>query len=206
MLVIQLIGVWMVTSLSKEVNAIESKSTITSEDYQIYSTAVDSIYHLIKVKKNERLQEVISSLRMINGYLSIYATKGDFSFLIFTENKKDDLSLTNLHLKLSAIPEIYDLTEVKLVSCSARHDYIEKKKDTSIILILAEEEQKREIIFTLLKNQYIKKCYEALGKYNIVAIINADYFTETDKVITNYLSSVKGLLKVKKLPIFNLFE
>lgn len=192
---------------------VSSKADTTQQNLKSTVLAVtksklktETKYFLIKLKNDANFFSVFHQLNSLEGITKSLATKGEAEIFFEAEKIRNEFSFSDLETKVNSIDGVKQVTCLNVRKQFSISEEKEKGKIFSILLMLVEAAKLDDITKELLQSKSVAFCNELQGKYNLMAELSSDSFTETDKYISNYVVSMPGVLKVKELPLINLYE
>lgn len=210
-----------------ELSKAESTSTKVAPQSSNETTASVSAYALLKLDEKVDFFETYRKLYYTNDILYCDAIKGDYDICLLIQSssknkckkiienikqevkgiKKADLLNIEIPLLDSNLMNVINSVE----EYNDKNMIVENNRDlsksiSSYIMIEAEREKMDIIYPTLRLDEQVVYCDYAIGKYNIVLLVQGHQFSDIDKFIENKISNLDGILKVKEYPIINLFD
>ncbi len=185
-----------------------------------------SAYLLLNVADGPDFFEAYEFLHLLEPVVYCDATKGDYDIILFvqaesiakirefTENQvKKVKGIDAAEILIVAKPVLDETTHTIIKEAQDILNYFnvvaEQEKDRklcSYLFLEVEKEKLEEIYPTLRLDEDVVFCDYTLGKFNLILMVKADYFTDIDKFISKKINTLEGIVKVKKYPIVKLFE
>lgn len=185
-----------------------SNETINSTlvDVTIKNPETEKAYCLVKLKNNADFFSVFNYVSKLEGVKESLATKGEAEIILILEKTRDEFSFADLEVKLIPAGGVAEVSLLKTAEQYSASKETEAAKVSSLLIMLVDDAKIDVIAKELMQNKYVNVCYAVKGKYNLLAELSSGSFAETDKYISNFVVAVPGVLKVKELPIINLYE
>ncbi len=169
-------------------------------------TTLATAYYLISVGQSADFFDVFNSIMKEKSVAAGYATKGESEILLLVEKSQPEFSFVEYEKTLKDVAGVKNTVCEVLVSAYSAKEKREKKKITSVLLMLVLPAKLEEIVSSLIQFENVVICYTAEGQYNLIVEVSADSFAETDKFIANHVAVLSGVLKLKELPLINLYD
>lgn len=169
-------------------------------------TTLAAAYYLINVGQRADFFNAFNSIMNGKSVAAGYATKGESEILLLVEKNQPEFSFVEYEKTLKDVAGVKNTVCEVLVSAYSAKERREKKKITSVLLMLVLPEKLEEIVSSLIQFENVMICYAAEGQYNLIVEVSADSFAETDKFIANHVAVLSGVLKLKELPLINLYD
>ncbi|MEW6653727.1 MAG: hypothetical protein AB1394_09695 [Bacteroidota bacterium] len=187
-------------------NVTETKIDSALLEEAPINSKIETAYFLVKLKSSADFFSVFHYANSLEGVKESLAAKGDAEIILVVQKSSDEISLADLEAKLIAADGVSNVSCLQVAEHYAQSDKTEKGKVSSLLIMLVDDAKLVDITKELLLNKSVNLCFAVNGKYNLIAELGFGSFAGTDKFISNYVAAINGVLKVKELPIINLYE
>ncbi|RJP70986.1 MAG: response regulator [Ignavibacteriales bacterium] len=216
--------------LSKQLDQILNKKPLTEEtkEKEKAEPVTTSAYILIKIKQNADFFSLYKKLYFMENVLYCDATRGDIDIFMLIQSDSSEACRDLFENGIKNLDEIEEATFLP-VDVPVLNDNIKdiissvgitmfddlpemskvrdsRKSVCSYVLVDVDRERLQEIYPVLRLTENVLYCDYISGKYNLVLMVHGPQFSEIDKIITNKIVNLGGVLKVKEYPIINIFE
>ncbi len=216
--------------LSKQLDQILNKKPLTEEkkEEEKAEPVTTSAYILIKIKQNADFFSLYKKLYFMENVLYCDATRGDIDIFMLIQSDSSEACRNIFENEIKDLDEIEEATFLP-VDVPVLNDNIKdiissvgitmfddipemskvrdsRKSVCSYVLVDVDRERLQEIYPILRLTENVLYCDYISGKYNLILMVHGPQFSEIDKIITNKIVNLGGVLKVKEYPIINIFE
>ena len=198
--------------------AQKTTQVIKTEDIKTFSA-----YALLKLDSDAEFFEVYKQLYFDNNVLYCDATTGEYDIFLLIQahslegckeicdNKiKNIKGIKKLDFLEIANPVLDDsLKNILNVFSIDSSDFQMREFSNAVsayVLVEIEKNKLESIYPTLYFDDNVIHCDYTDSRYNLVLLVHGTQFSEIDNLIKNKISTLDGVLKVKKFPIISMYE
>ena len=206
----------------------QNKNKIVDVKREKEEAVTKSAYLLMQVDEELDYFKTYQQLYYMDNVVYCDATKGDYDIILLVQSESIEKLEEIVETKIKKVEGVKSVELLEVSDPLLDNDTKEILQDIEDSLknessfsnkgrkmeqrvcsyiLLDVEKEKIDNVFPILKlNDNVIYCDYTSGKYNLVLFVTGSYFNEIDHFISQKITSLEGVLKVKKYPIINLFE